>query len=291
MLTITTPTGHIGNALCNVLMNKGEEITIIARNPEKVSDLEKRGAKIIAGSHDDPDVMIEATKGANALFFLTPPKFSTEDVRAHTRTFGKAAAQAITANNIQHVVHLSSVGGEKEDKTGPIMGLNENEIILGEVATNLINLRPAFFMENTLMQMPTITKNGKLFSTFTGDFKMNMICTADIALRASELLSDLSWNGNQVVELHGNSKMSYNEVAQVYSKLLNKELAHITITDEQAKEALLGMGASGYVADLFIEMNNSLMNGHIAFKEEPNEVNSTPTNFQTFAEAAIKSMG
>jgi len=71
-ITVTTPTGHIGSKLANILLNRKSDVTLIARDPEKVKDLASRGAKVIAGEHADPAVVEQAVRGADGLFWLTP---------------------------------------------------------------------------------------------------------------------------------------------------------------------------------------------------------------------------
>ena len=39
-IVVTTPTGHIGNKLANLLLDRKSDVTLIARHPEKVKDLE-----------------------------------------------------------------------------------------------------------------------------------------------------------------------------------------------------------------------------------------------------------
>ena len=38
-IALTTPTGHIGNQLANMLLDQEADLTLIARHPEKVKDL------------------------------------------------------------------------------------------------------------------------------------------------------------------------------------------------------------------------------------------------------------
>jgi uncharacterized protein YbjT (DUF2867 family) len=63
-IVVTTPTGHIGNKLANILLDRKSDITLIARHPEKVKYLASRGAKVIAGQHSDPRVVEQAVRGA-----------------------------------------------------------------------------------------------------------------------------------------------------------------------------------------------------------------------------------
>lgn len=78
-ITVTTPTGHIGSKLSNLLLDRGAEVTVIARDPAKVKDLAGRGAHVVAGEHSDPAVVKRAIEGADSLFWLNPPNYTTKD--------------------------------------------------------------------------------------------------------------------------------------------------------------------------------------------------------------------
>ncbi len=287
-IVVTTPTGHIGNVVVEQLLDRGEQITIIARNPDKVAHLAERGAKVLQGSHDDAALLTKATEGAKALFVLTPPDMASTDIRATYERFGRAAAEAIRANSIPYVVHLSSVGADQDADTGPILGLHYNEAILREAATNIVQLRPAYFMENTMMQIPTILQTGQMFTALQGDARFPMVATRDIGVRAAELLVQRDWSGEVVVELQGAADVSYDDVAEVLSEVLGREVTHITVSSEQLKAAISGMGASEQIAEAFAEMTTSAQNGHIHFNEVRSDTNTTPTAYQVFAEEDYK---
>ncbi|MCP4603681.1 MAG: NmrA family NAD(P)-binding protein [Proteobacteria bacterium] len=287
-IVITTPTGNIGSHLAERLVESGENITLIARYPEKVAELAAKGARIIQGSHDDQAVIDAATRGAKALFWVTPPNLTSDDLRTHYRRFGEAAAMAIEKNNVQHVVHLSSVGADLDSGTGPVLGLHDNERILSMVAKNIVQLRPGYFMENSLWQIPAIKQTGNLYTALSGSTKVPMIATKDIAKRASELLSDLSWTGHNVVESHGHADISYDDVARALSKVLGRNVTHVQISREQSKQALVQMGASEHIADLFSELAESLKDGCVSFKQPRDSNNTTETSYPVFAGEVFK---
>lgn len=287
-ITVTTPTGHIGSALTDLLLKGNEPVTLIARHPEKVARFAERGAKIVEGSHGDTRTVVAATRGADALFVLVPPDFTSSDMRAHYRRFGEASAEAVRENNLPHVVLLSSVGADLDGGNGPIAGLFDVEAILDDAAKNLAKLRPGYFMENTLMQLGTIKERGQLYTTFDGESPVPMVSTRDIAERAAGLLIERGWSGHPIIELQGPKDVSYNQVAAILSKTLDKEVQHVSISPPKFKESLLGMGASEHVADLFNEMGESMKAGRINFKQPRNENTWAPTTYATFAREVFK---
>lgn len=282
-IVVTTPTGHIGNAVTRRLLDDKQDVTIIARFPDKVKDLKERGAKVIVGSHDDQTVVNQATKRADALFWLTPPDLTSTNVRAHYRKFGEVVTKAIETNDIPYVVHLSSAGSNLSWGTGPILGLHDTEKMLSKTSTNTVQLRSAYFMENTLMQMGNIKKANSLFTTFRGDTRIPMIATQDIAERASQYLINRNFTREKIVELQGHANISYDEIANCLSETLNMQIKHVRVDEQQAKDGMMKMGLSPNVADNLLELEQNLDNGRICFNETRCAENSNATAYPVFA--------
>lgn len=287
-IVVTTPTGNIGSVLVQQLLDRGKKPVLIARNPEKVENFTSRGAAVREGSHSDPAFLAEATRGAEALFWLTPPNLAVDDVRAYYRDFAEAAVRAIRENEIPRVVHLSSVGGEVESGTGPIAALHAVEEALDSTGASVTHLRPCYFMENTLAQIPSIQNANSLFTTFPEGFRLPMIATRDIGARAAAVLADQDWTGRRVMELQGPGDCGYEEVAETLSRVLGREIKHVPIGGGQFVEAAMGMGISKAVAESFVEMVNAIVEGKVRLHEPRNEKNTTPTTYREFAETVFK---
>lgn len=283
-IVVTTPTGNIGSVVVEKLLDAGEKPVLVARDPAKVQAAVDRGATVIQGDQSDPELLQKATKGAGALFVCVPGAFDIEDIHEFYGRFARAAAWAATENGIGHVVLVSSVGADKESGNGPVAGLHLAEQILREAAIpNLTLLRPGYFMENTLGQIPSILEAGKLFTTFPAGTTFPMIATRDIGARAAAELLNGEALGLRVVELHGGPETGYEEVATILTEALERPLEHITVTGEQLVGALTGMGVSRVLADSLVELSEAIVTGHVAHRTERSADNTTPTDFATFA--------
>ena len=288
-IVITTPTGNIGSVVTRLVLDAGEKPVLIARDPAKLQDAVSRGATVVKGSHDDVDLMIGATRDAEALFVLVPTNPQVTDIRAHYSRFAEAAATAATTNDIPHVVLLSSIGADLESGNGPVAGLYAAERILDATSIpNLTHLRPGYFMENTLAQIPSIQQAGSLFSTFPTGTRFPMIATRDIGARAADLLLNRGWVGRQVVELHGPGETSYDEVAEILTKVLEREIKHVTISDEQMLQALTGLGMSQVMAESLIELSDAITRGRVKYHEPRTKATTTPTTYLDFAKEVFR---
>lgn len=288
-IVVTTPTGNIGSVVTDALLDAGEKPVLIARDPSKLKDAAARGAVVKQGSHADADFLIEATKGADALFVLTPTDMQVQDIRAHYRNFAAAAAMAARENAIPHVVHLSSVGAELESGNGPVAGLHAAEQVLDAAGIpNLTHLRPGYFMENTLAQVPAILQMGGMVSGFPTGKTFPMIATRDIGARAAKLLRESAASGRRVVELQGAADTGYDEAAAILSEVLGRDVKHVTVSDEQMLGAMTGMGMSEVLAAALVELTHAVADGKMHMHEKRSASNTTPTTYRDFAREVFK---
>jgi len=289
-IVVTTPAGNIGSVVTDRLLDAGEKPVLVARHPEKVQSAVDRGATVVQGGHDDAAVLTEATRDADALFVCVPGSMTITDIRAYYRRFAEAAAAAAGENRINHVVLLSSVGADLEKGNGPVAGLHAAEEVLdGAGLANLTCLRPGYFMENTLGQIPSILSAGKLFTTFPAGTTFPMIATRDIGARAAEVLRERpSGGGKRVIELYGGPDTGYDEVAAVLTKVLERPLEHVTVTGDQFVGALTGMGVSEVLAASLVELSEGIVTGKVKHREPRSAKNSTPTDYGTFAREVFR---
>jgi uncharacterized protein YbjT (DUF2867 family) len=206
-IAVTTPTGHIGNKLANILLDRKSDVTLIARHPEKVKDLAGRGAKVVAGEHSDPAIVEQAVRGADALFWLTPSETTSHDPLGIARRMAEAGASVLRKHPDLHVVQLSSAGAFLPSGTGPIVGLYETEEEFRAAGKNIVSLRPNEFMENIFFSLPTIIGQGSVFTSLPASAKAPFIATQDIAEIAAEFLLK-PVDGHHAVDIVGPQEIS-----------------------------------------------------------------------------------
>ncbi len=74
MIVVTTPTGQIGSQLVRQLLDQDQEVRVIVRDISRLDDTVRERAETVEGSHDDAAVLDKALPGAEAMFWLVPPK-------------------------------------------------------------------------------------------------------------------------------------------------------------------------------------------------------------------------
>jgi len=284
MYVVTGATGHTGNVVAKALLSRRQKVRLIGRTPERLKALAAEGAEPFVADLGDAAGLAKAFAGAKAVYVMLPPNLASSDYRSFQKPVTDAIAAALRSTGVSHVVTLSSIGADKPDKTGPVVGLHYLEEELNRIdALNVLHLRAGYFMENTLAQIGIIQKMGMAIGPLRPDLKLPMIATRDIGEAAADVLLSLDFRQKETRELLGQRDISMSEVAQSIGSAIGKpDLRYIQAPDEQLRPALVQMGMSSNMADLLLEMSAALNSGYMRALEQRSAKNTTPTSYETF---------
>jgi len=189
---------------------------------------------------------------------------------------------------VKRAVVLSSISAQVPRGVGPSSSLHQVEREFRAGFTDLIILRPTFFMENHFGSIASISTMGAIFAPIAGSVRLPQIATRDIAARAAALLGDGTWTGQRVLGLHGPADLSYEQTAQTLGEALARPVRFVQVTGEQAKQAMLGTGLPAYIADAYVEMYEAMGSGVFQQAEPRTPETTTPTTLRLFATDTLK---
>src|ERR1700674_3463890 len=289
MYVILGATGNTGSVVARKLLDRGKRVRVVGRDNKKLAPFVSRGADPFAADVLDTDALSRAFAGAQGVYALIPPDMSSPDFRAFQDRVTESMAKALEKGGVAHAVTLSSVGADKPDKTGPVMGLHKMELRLAQVpGLNALHLRAGYFMENTLAQIGIIQSFDMMAGPVRADVPLPMIATKDIGAAAAEALLRLDFKGQQTQELLGARDVTYTEAAKIIGRAIGKPgLAYVQLPDEQVIQAMTGMGMSRNMAQLLCEMSAAINSGYMKALEPRSEKNTTPTTFEAFVQEAF----
>jgi uncharacterized protein YbjT (DUF2867 family) len=293
MLVIIGATGKTGSVVAETVIAKGHKVRVVGRDAAKLKRFTSNGAESAVGDLGDTAFLIKAFTGADAVFALIPPNFSVADFRSYQKKIGESIVAAIKSSGVRYVVHLSSQGAHLPDKTGPIVGLHDQEERLNSLdGVNVLHLRPTYFMENLLMNIDLIKKKNIMGSAVWGDVKFAMIATKDIGAYASERIAKRDFTGKSIRDLLGQRDLSLNEAATIIGKKLGKpDLKYVAFPYDDAEKGMVAMGLTLDMSRLYVEMSKALNEGLFAVGVARTKENTTPTSFEEFAEFFSKIYG
>jgi len=293
VIVITGATGNTGKVIAERLLARqssggqaaGEEVRVIGRSAEKLAPLVALGAEAAPCDVTDAVGLTRAFAGATAVFVLSPPNYKAQSLRAHQEAVSDTMVTALHQCGVKYAVTLSSIGADKSEKTGPVLGLHYLEEKLNRIAgLNVLHLRPAYFMENHMQYIGLIKSMGLTAGTLKSELAIPMIATRDIAAAAADALRARDWTGSVARELLGPRDYAMKEVAAILGASIGKpNLSYSQMPAMMVKPAMLSMGMSADMASNLLEMLDAMNSGRMKPLEIRSPANTTRTTLEQFA--------
>ena len=288
MIVITTPTGDIGRQVLDRVLDSGEAVRVVARNPSRLPARVRDRAEVVPGSHGDADANTKALAGADRLFWLVPPPPFSYPGRAeqYYLDFTRPACEAIRGLGAG-VVGVSTLGHGYQGKAGMLSAaLAMDELIEGAGAAYRALALP-FFMENLLRLAQEIKAQGTFSMANAAGRPLPTVATRDVAAAAAALLLDTSWSGQASVPVAGPDNLTPDDMAEVISDTLGAAVRYrqVPVADRQA--AMRQRGASQAIAQDMADMTEAQNNG--IYDAEPRDPDSaTATSFRQWCLDTLK---
>ena len=288
MIVITTPTGDIGAQVLDRILDSGEAVRVIARDPSGLSPHVRAHAEVVQGSHGDTGAITKALADADRMFWLVPPPPFSHPGRAeqYYLDFTRPACQAIASQAVR-VVGVSTLGHGYQGQAGLLSAaLAMDKLIEGTGAAYRALALP-FFMENLLRQAREIKEQGTFTMANTAGRPLPTVAIRDIAAAAAALLLDTSWSGQASVPVAGPDILTPDGMAEVISGTLGRTIRYRQVPVADRQEAMLQRGASQAIAQDMADMTEAQNNG--IYDAEPRDPHSaTATAFRQWCQDILK---
>ncbi len=287
MIVVTTPTGAIGRQVLEKLLDSGESVRVIVRDPSRLPAHTRERVEVVQGSHADSEVVDRAFEGADSVFWVVPPDFKTNNFETRYVEFVRPACEAFKSHGVKRVVSVSALGRGWPKPAGLVSASVAMDDLISSTGVSFRALTMPSFMDNFLRQVEPIKNQGMFFSPMSGDRKVPTCATRDIAAVGAKLLLDPSWSGSGSVPVLGPEDLSFNEMAEIISQVLGRPVRFQQIPFEAFRARLIESGASESMAkgmvDMMVAKNEGLDN------MEPRTAESTtPTSFRQWCEEVLK---
>lgn len=289
MIVVTTPTGQIGSKVIQDLLDAGESVRVIQRDPSKLAPEIRERVEVTQGSTDDESVLLQALEGTESLFWLVPPLFTSGDATEHYLQFTRPACRAIQAKNVKRVIAVSALGRgtEWENRAGLVSAAFASDDAIKATGVDFRALWCPGFMENMLRLVEPLKNQGIFFGTMPPDLKVPQAATRDIGASGAKLLLNKSWTGQGGLAVLGPEDLSQNDMAAIMTAVLQKPIRFQQVSLEDTKAQLMEMGANPAFAQDYVAMFAAKDNG-LDNAEARTPENTTPTTFRQWCEEVLK---
>ncbi|GAA4621226.1 NAD(P)H-binding protein [Actinoallomurus vinaceus] len=291
MIVITAPTGNIGHKVLDTVLAGDQPVRVIVRDPARLSTDVRDRVEVIQGSHGDPQVVIRAFDGADAVFWLLPPDRQAAGADEAYVGFTRPAAEAMRSQGVKRVVDVSALGRGTPyaGRAGHVTASLAMDDLIAGTGVAFRALAASTFMDNVFRQVRVIKEQGVFFDAVSPDIKRPTVATRDIAAVAARLLLDTTWTGQEEVPVLGPEDLSYNDMAAVISEVLGTPVKYQRIPGQAIKDRLTGSGTSDAMVQSMLDMMAAKDNGlDDGVARTPQHAIDTPTTFRQWCEDTLK---
>lgn len=259
MILLTGATGKTGSATAKALNEKGITFRALIRNEEKRGDIESLGGEVVIGSIENKEAVDQSMVDVETALILLP---NSENQLSLEKQLVDSAKQA----GAKRIVKMSSIEATP-DATSPIPKLHlESEEYIKQSGLSWTMIKPNFYMQNLLASAGTIKDQGKIFLPM-GEGKTGMIDTTDVGKVLAKVLSE---DGHESMnhEITGPEILSFNEVAEIFSKGLDKQVDYVDVPLAAYKETLGQFLTNQWHLDAVIDLFKGIADGGIEEKTD-----------------------
>ena len=185
---VTGATGKQGGAAMEALLARGHEVVAMTRNPNSDDgrQMAARGVRVVPGDFGDPDTLVRAAGGVDAVYAMTTPFEAGIDAEIRQ---GVALIDAAKAAGVGHVI-LSSVASADRATGIPHFDSKyevEKHLVAQGVPYSIVG--PVYFMENLLgpWGLPAL-REGKLALAMPAERPLQQVAVSDIGAFVAALV-------------------------------------------------------------------------------------------------------
>ena len=231
---VTGATGDTGRATVDELLARGHRVRALAHGQDERSQrLQERGVEVVSGDLLDFGQVKAALNGVRRAYFVYPIR---PGILQATAYFAQAAKEA----GVDGIVNMSQKSAREDAKSHAATDHWLAERVFDWSGVTVAHIRPTYFAEWLLYLAPMI-KAGRLHVPF-GSGKHAPIAAEDQARVIASILEDPATHNGKVYPLFGPVEYTYQETAQVLSRVLGKDVQYKQVDFEEFSRALQASG-------------------------------------------------
>jgi NAD(P)H dehydrogenase (quinone) len=257
---VTGATGATGRATVSELLARGAKVRALVHKADVRSErLASLGAEIVEGDLLDFMSVRAALDGVRRAYFVFP---IIPGIIQATAYFAQGASEV----GLEAIVNMSQISARREAKSNAARDHWIAERVFDRSGIAVTHLRPTFFAEWLLYFAPSVVRDGSVKLPFSG--RHAPISAEDQARVISSILLDPGPHRNHIYSLYGSEELSYAEMAQVMSQVLNRQIRYEQIDFDTFEKALTAMGRGPFLAQHLREVAVDHHHGLFAGKND-----------------------
>ncbi len=243
-ILVTGATGTVGgDVLRGLAGRKDVQVRAAVRDKEKSAALAGPNVELVWFDYTMPETLGVASRGADAVFMVPP--FSPDGV-AESLEFLQAASES----GVKHIVKLSVIRSLSGTTVGKWHGTIDEALKKSGMAWTI--LLPGGFMQN-FVNGSAPRPDGNMYLP-VGNAKVAYVDTRDIAAIAVKALTEPGHESKEYT-LTGPADLSYSEMAAIMTEASGRQIRHVDVPPEAARQGMLSAHMPEWMADIILEIN------------------------------------
>jgi uncharacterized protein YbjT (DUF2867 family) len=260
MHIILGATGRVGSAVAMTLLEQGEPVTVVTRDPRRAEAFTRRGAVAAVADVHDVDALRSVLQQGRSAFLLMPPADPSTDTVAEERRAVASIARALKGTHLRKVVVQSTYGAQPGDGLGDLAVLYDLEQAVAELEVPASVIRAAYYMSNWDSALGTARDEGVVHTFFPRDFSLPMVAPGDVGRAAARLLTtQVDHTGVHYVE--GPAAYSADDVARACAEALGRDVRTVEVPRSEWLDTFRSLGFSAAAAASYARMTEIAMDG------------------------------
>ena len=241
MYAITGITGKVGSWLARTLLADGRPVRAVVRDARKGEEWAALGCEVAIAAMENASALTAAFSGTKAVFILPPSDFDPQPGYPEAKKVIDAVVEALKTAKPGKVLCLSTVGADAA-RDNLLSQRTMMEAALSTLSLPVTFLRPGWFLENAAWDVATARETGVIHSFLIPlDKHFPMVATRDVGRVAAKLIQE-DWTGTRIVELEGPRRVSPNDLAAAFAKILERPVRAETVPRETWEDLFRSQG-------------------------------------------------
>jgi NAD(P)H dehydrogenase (quinone) len=247
MILVTGASGKTGRAVIAALLACGVKVRALVRRADQQASFGALGVDTTIGSFDQPDTLVPACEGVEAIYHICP------NVSAGELDYARYMVAAAKANGVRRFVYHSVLHPQIEAMPHHWAKMRTEEMLFTS-GLDLTVLQPTAYMQNLLGAWRGIVEHGVFCVPYPAETRLSLVDLNDVAAAAALVLTD-DGHAGATYELTGTTPLSQNEVAAVIGAVLQRsirvEVETIDAWQARVRAAALGEHEQSTLAAMF----------------------------------------
>ncbi len=228
MILVTGPTGNVGSSVVKYLKKKKVPFkAAVINDPDEIKKLPAKIKKVIF-DFENRATYNQALENIESIFLMRPPQI--EDIKNKMLPFLEKAKE----KGVIYIVFLSLMG------VNPMVPHYKVEKYVKKLGFKYTFLQSSYFMQNLSTTHAQIIKDKHDLLIPAGNSKTSFIDARDIGELAGILLENPDEKYiNQGITLTGSEALDYYEVAEIMTRVLQKEFTYSNPSPKEFEKTML----------------------------------------------------